>query len=440
LVDVWQLAEAVTLRPEAFGGMAFHRECGVTLEVDAEAYRFLCTCLEPGPLPPSDHPAARLAAQLVRLGFVRPAEVGVDIRPVWLVPGTSWLGDGATLSAPETVHLAITTRCNLACSGCYVPRLGVGPEFTLIELRGLIDQWARMRVFQLAVGGGEPLLYEGLFEVLAYARQQGIVPNLTTNGTVLDSDVVWRLEQAGVARVNVSWNGPGGEPRGRSRVATLAVQFLHGSTLQIGVNLLATRGLLPRLPQVLARLQMLGVRHVTVLRPKPPAASSGGNSAWYDANRLCRTDLLRLRDVLNGWQGALELEVDSALVGLMGDVDPALLRWRGIHGCTAGRRICTVWPDGRVTPCSFLADLSAGNARHAPFAELWERGENWTPLRDSAAQLQGGCAHCDVVPQCGGAPCVARYGRGDDSARPAEALLVGDAECPHHVERSGCAS
>jgi hypothetical protein len=77
LTDVWQLAEAVSLRPEAFGGMAFHRERGVTLEVDAEAYRFLCTCLVPRPLPSPDHPAGRLVPQLVRLGFLYPAEVDV---------------------------------------------------------------------------------------------------------------------------------------------------------------------------------------------------------------------------------------------------------------------------------------------------------------------------------------------------------------------------
>jgi hypothetical protein len=34
-MDVWQLVEAVSLRPEAFAGMAFHHERGVTLEVDS---------------------------------------------------------------------------------------------------------------------------------------------------------------------------------------------------------------------------------------------------------------------------------------------------------------------------------------------------------------------------------------------------------------------
>ncbi|MBL7065751.1 MAG: hypothetical protein ISS49_16355 [Anaerolineae bacterium] len=118
-MDIWQLAEAVNLRPEAFGGMAFHRERSVTLEVDAEAYRFLCACRKPRPLPLFNHPAARLVPQLARLGFVCPVEVGRE--QVGSVPGAPWLGDGFTLSAPETVHLAITARCNLSCPGCYVP-------------------------------------------------------------------------------------------------------------------------------------------------------------------------------------------------------------------------------------------------------------------------------------------------------------------------------
>jgi len=440
-MDIWQLAEAVNLRPEAFGGMAFHRERGVTLEVDAEAYRFLCACREPRPLPPPDHPAARLVPQLARLGFVCPVEVGRE--QVGPAPGASWLGDGFTLSAPETVHLAITARCNLSCPGCYVPRpdTGTGPELAVTELRGLIDQWAQMRVFQLAVGGGEPLLREDLFDVLAYARERGIVPNLTTNGTLLDPDVIRRLEWAGVARVNLSWNGPDDGRREQGQAVTRALRMLLDSTLQVGVNLLITPALLSRLPHVLARLHSLGVRRVTVLRPKPPAVPSEASTtvrlsahgeAWYEANRLRRADLLHLRDILNGWQGVFEIEVGSALVGLMGDAEPALLRWRGVYGCAAGRRLCTVWPDGRVTPCSFLADLDGGNVRQVSFVELWERGRNWEALRDPTIGPQGGCTGCKIASQCGGARCVARHEHDD--------LVAGDSECPHHLEEAGCVS
>jgi radical SAM protein with 4Fe4S-binding SPASM domain len=430
-MDIWQLAEAVSLRPEVFGGMAFHRQHGVTLEVDVEAYHFLCAYREPGPLPSPGHPAVRLLPQLMRLGFIAPA--GDYREQPRVASDVPWLGDGSTLSAPETVHLAITARCNLACLGCYVPHFATGPELSLAELRALIDQLARMHVFQLAVGGGEPLLRQDLFDVLAYAHERGIVPNLTTNGMLLTPGAVRRLERAGVARVNLSWcdvlskskDGPNdGEP---SYAVAQGLRLLLGSTMHVGVNLLITPALLPCLPQVLARLQALDVRRVTILRPKPPAIPTETNAAWYNANRLCRADLSRLQSVLNAWQGALRLEVGSALVGLMGDASSASLHWRGIHGCTAGRRICTVWPDGCVSACSFLADLDAGNIRQVPFSELWKRGLNWETLRGPDSHLQSGCDGCEIAMQCGGARCIARYECGG--------LFSGDAECLYPEKR-----
>jgi len=421
LTRLWQLAEGVILRPEAFGGMAFHRERGVTLELDAEAYHFLCTFTPSRPLPPSDHPAARLAPQLVRLGFLHAADN--NAAQPRLPSDTLWLGDGFTLSAPETVHLAITTRCNLSCPGCYVPYGEASPDWTVAELQELIDQWAYMSVFQLAVGGGEPLLFEHLFDVLRYARKQDIVPSLTTNGVLLNAKVVRRLEQAGVARINVSWNGPEFEDCRRGQTAIQALGFLVNSTLQVGVNLLVTRGILSRLADILTELQELGVRRVTILRPKPPPVLTEAGAAWYDANRLHQNDLLQMYTVLSRWSRALKVEVDSALVGLMGQLDPALLRWRAIHGCAAGRRICTVWPDGRVTPCSFLADLCAGDVRRTPFADLWRRGMNWKPLRDPTVTPQGSCDGCPAARQCRGSCCISRYESGK--------LFAGDAECPY---------
>jgi radical SAM protein with 4Fe4S-binding SPASM domain len=198
-----------------------------------------------------------------------------------------------------------------------------------------------------------------------------------------------------VARVNVSWNGPGNELRAVER----ALRLLLDSTVQVGVNVLVTRALLPYLPELFAHLHTLGVRRVTILRPKPPAAAQPAGAAWYDANRLRPADLQRLRAILTAWRGALALEVDCALTGLLADAPPAILHRRGIYGCTAGRRICTVWSDGRVTPCSFLADRNAGDVRRTPFAELWQRGQNWELLRDPAAWSGHACAVCDITQQ-----------------------------------------
>lgn len=430
---LWQLAAHVILRAESFGGMAFHRRSGVMLEVDDDAYRFLCACRQPTRLPLSGHAAVHLIPQLVRLEFLCPVEE-IDCphganEPFSDDPSPTSSSSGpAFLSAPEVVHLAITARCNQHCAGCYVPRTW-GDELTVREWQQLIDQWARMRVFQVAIGGGEPLLYEGLFEVLAYARDRGIVPNLTTNGTLLDARVVDRLERAGLGQVNVSWNGPAGDADRTYPVVERALRLLAGAPMRVGLNLLVAPALLDRLPDILAHLQDLGVRQVTLLRSKPPALPDGAGKAWYQAHRLRRADLVQLRRVLSAWQGVLRLHVDSALVGLMGDLHPAWLRRRGVYGCAAGRRICTVWPDGQVTPCSFLADLCAGSARRIPFDALWEQGQGWEALRDPAPALQGRCTGCAIAAQCGGARCIARCEQGD--------LCAGDDECPAGQSAAG---
>jgi radical SAM protein with 4Fe4S-binding SPASM domain len=290
---------------------------------------------------------------------------------------------------------------------------------SIVELRRLIDQGAAMRVFQLAVGGGEPLLRDDLFEVLAYARRRGIVPNLTTNGTLLTSEIVHGLEESGVGRVNVSVNGPtaNGDSDGRTETALRALRLLLSSSLTVGVNLLVTPALLSSLAHTLGRLHAQGVRQVTALRPKP-----GYDASWYAANRLRRHDLVHLRQVMDAWQGKLRLEVGSALVCLMGDVQPGLLRRRAVHGCAAGRRICTVWPDGRVTPCSFLPQLNAGNVRDKPFALIWREGRSWEELRDPSALPVGHCDGCPISSLCGGARCLAWHEQGN--------LSAGDAECP----------
>ena len=123
---------------------------------------------------------------------------------------------------------------------------------------------------------------------------------------MLDAATVRELECAGVARVNVSWNGPTDDADKHSSGFGRALPLLLDSTLQVGVNLLVTPALLSRLPQVLAQLRAQGVRRVTILRPKPPAFSTKAGKAWYDAHRLRRADLLTLRDVLNAWQGVLD--------------------------------------------------------------------------------------------------------------------------------------
>jgi MoaA/NifB/PqqE/SkfB family radical SAM enzyme len=74
-------------------------------------------------------------------------------------------------------------RCNLACMHCYS---GSGPaaegQVDQAILAACLRDAAALGYRQLAVSGGEPLLYPYLPQLLSQARELGMLTSLTTNG------------------------------------------------------------------------------------------------------------------------------------------------------------------------------------------------------------------------------------------------------------------
>jgi hypothetical protein len=83
-------------------------------------------------------------------------------------------------SVPELVDIKITDHCNFGCDFCYQ---GSTPEGKHAD-RGWIDSLAyalgKMRVFEVAIGGGEPTLHPQFADILHAFRHAGVVPNFTT--------------------------------------------------------------------------------------------------------------------------------------------------------------------------------------------------------------------------------------------------------------------
>jgi MoaA/NifB/PqqE/SkfB family radical SAM enzyme len=79
-----------------------------------------------------------------------------------------------------------TRRCNIACAHCYS---GSGPtareELPPELLSACLEDAAALGYRQLAVSGGEPLLYRPLAGLLVLARRLGLLTTVTTNGMLL---------------------------------------------------------------------------------------------------------------------------------------------------------------------------------------------------------------------------------------------------------------
>ncbi len=127
---------------------------------------------------------------------------------------------------PTTLNVELTSRCNVACSYCDVnralgrPHRDLPPE-RVEELLASAPSIHTLLPFQW----GEPLLHDGLDDVLARATARGVRSFLTTNGTLLDGARFARLARAGLGRLTISLDGDPAthaERRGYAQAPVLA--------------------------------------------------------------------------------------------------------------------------------------------------------------------------------------------------------------------------
>lgn len=71
------------------------------------------------------------------------------------------------------------------------------------------------------------------------------------------------------------------------------------------------------------------------------------------------------------------------------------------HGCSAGRGLVYVKPNGDVWPCPFV-EVACGNVREEPFGPIWEISPAFEDLRDRESRLHGSCSNCEYRRLCGG--------------------------------------
>jgi mycofactocin radical SAM maturase len=310
------------------------------------------------------------------------------------------------LEAPICLTWEWTYACNLACVHCLSSSGRRDPrELSTEQMQSVIDELARMQVFYINVGGGEPMVRPDFFHVLQYAVDHGVGVKFSTNGTMITPDKARRLTAMDYVDVQVSIDGAQADVNdsvrgdGSYAAARRAMDNLADAGFgEFKISVVITRENIDQLDDLQAIADSYGAQlRLTRLRP-----SGRGVESWArlhptaDQQRQLYAWLLERPNVLTG---------DSFFhLAAYGEALP------GLNLCGAGRVVCLIDPVGDVYACPFVLheQFKAGSVL-APggFEQVWQRSELFAELREPGSA--GACSACGQYDACQGGCMAAKF-------------------------------
>ncbi len=330
----------------------------------------------------------------------------------------------------------LTDRCNLACSHCYSrsgPGRDTSKELSTPEALALIDDFSAMGIPLILFSGGEPLLREDIWVLARHAREKGIKMALSTNGTLITSDIARRIRESGIEYAGISLDGATPATHDRFRNSPGAFErsiaaFSHccEAGVRCGVRITLTKENYRELGALVDLAKTIGACRFCLYWLVP----TGRGMDAYDQLQLGQdavTDALDLlyRKARETGAGVMEfLTVDSPqdcvhlLRSMERDQSPDLCDAQSLiassnGGCSAGDRVANIDPQGNVYPCQFARspEFCIGNVREKPFPKLWADASNpvLARFREKPVPLTGACGQCRHRELCGGGCRVRAY-------------------------------
>ncbi len=98
------------------------------------------------------------------------------------------------VTAPFTIVINPTMRCNLMCTGCYSYKY-LKKDLEYEYIRKVLNEVRNYGVRFITISGGEPLLYNDLFRMVEEFPDMAFL--MYTNGLLIDEEVADRIAKAG---------------------------------------------------------------------------------------------------------------------------------------------------------------------------------------------------------------------------------------------------
>ena len=324
----------------------------------------------------------------------------------------------AAQRVPFSGSLALTHRCNLGCLHCYAREEGgASPaELTLAQWQGIIGEIRDAGCLYLLLTGGEPLLREDFPEIYAFAKKNGFLVTVYTNGTLISERIAELFKELPPRLVEISLYGA--TPEMHDRITGVAGSFELACR---GIERLTKLGIRLGLKSVMMTLNIGEFSAIEEL------ASSLGAKFRLDP---------AIFPTLTYGRSPLALRVPAEQAVAQEFSDPLRVRdWRefysrvrgqepakSVYACAAGMSTFHVDPRGVLYPC-VMAARHGSPLVGSSFRKRWQ--EDMPLVRADRMPADSPCHGCEWKPVCGYCPGFFELENGDEKVPSAYLCEVG---------------
>ncbi|MEI6563662.1 MAG: radical SAM protein [bacterium] len=319
-----------------------------------------------------------------------------------------------------SMEIELGLQCNFRCQYCY---LGHGGDKVNVlsgdEIRGAVSQAKAIGARKIILLGGEPMIFPGVMEILAFLRAEQLDVEIFTNGTNVTAENAMRMYDLGVQVVlkmnsfKESVQDELAGVKGAYQIIQEAYRNLREAGFPSEGHPMAVSTVIcnQNLPEIIEMWEWLRDQKIT---PYFEIITPQGNA---QDNFHLAVDLPVLQKLFH------ELaDLDHARFGVRWEPQPPLVGDR----CLRHQFSCLITARGDVMPCVGVT-IPVGNIRERPLADILRDSEVVQDLRRYKDMIRGPCAACEKAESCYGCRGAAYQMTGD--------YLASDPLCWRNADR-----
>jgi MoaA/NifB/PqqE/SkfB family radical SAM enzyme len=296
-----------------------------------------------------------------------------------------------------SIELEFTKRCNLKCLYCYS---GAGNasenELDRSELKSVITQAENLGAKKVVLlGGGEPLLYSGLTDIIDYISSLGMQQALFTNGVLLSKSMAQFLF---AREVSVVIKSNSMKPEVQDMLAGVSGAFGHireglghlmsagypGEKAFLGIQTVICRQNIDELPLMWTWARENGIV------PYFEMLTLQGRAKENPGLEVSKPEVRAIFERLE--------EIDREISGIPSwPARPTIAAF----SCKRHLYSCLINSQGFVQPCTGV-DMAIGNIRETPLDKILKESPVIKDLRNIYEKIEGSCGACEYRCDCYG--------------------------------------